>query len=167
VSRLLASLSVLALALATLAFGAVYAPFTSEESDSGTITAASNVSITVLGTSTSTLDFELVSDPGTDCDAIFPGDACTDLVLVTNVGDVNVTLSAPTATETGDLEDCEGGDQLSTTFDLDYAPGVTVIAAGGGVATFNIFTTFSAGAGDDCQGDTGTVEVTVVGTATS
>lgn len=164
--RSLASLSFLALALAALAFGAVYAPFTDSDSDSGTITAASNVSIVVSGTETS-LDFELVSDPGTDCDAVFPGDECTDLVIVTNTGDVNVTLSTPTATESGDLEDCAGGNQLSTDFDLDYTPDVTVITAGGGTATFDINTTFSSGAGDDCQGDTGTVEVTVVATATS
>lgn len=161
--RSLASLSFLALALAVLAFGAVYAPFTAEDSDSGTITAA-NLSITVKGTTTS-LDFELPSF--IDCDAIFPGDVCKDVVLVTNNSDVEVTLATPTAMESGALEDCDGGDQLSTTFNLGYNPDVQVISGGGGIATFDIITTFSAGAGDECQGETGTVEVTVVATATS
>lgn len=166
--RSLASLSFVALAAAVLMVGGLYAPFTDTDSDSGTITAGT-VSIVVLGTETS-LDFELVSDPGTDCDAVFPGDACTDVVLVTNTGDVKVTLSAPSATESGDLETCGDGDQLSTAFAPTYTPNVTKIGVGG-VATFTVTTTFLASSTqaltDDCQGDTGTVEVTVVATATS
>jgi len=158
-------------AVGAFMFGAgTFAPFTDSASDSGTITAGT-VSITVEGTGAS-LDFELVAT-ATDCDLVAPGDVCDDIVTVANTGNFEVTLSPSPAgaVESGDLETCGDGDQLSTVVGAytDVATdGVTTLAAGDS-ETFTVTTTFSASSTqvltDTCQGDQGTVTVTVDATS--
>jgi hypothetical protein len=141
-------------------FGGSYAAFTGSGSDSGAITTG-YLEIFVLGTDNNTLDYEIVGQPAVDCDAVTPGTVCADRVNVTNIGTVPVTLSLPTAEESGPLEDCYLGDSLSTAFDdLEYVPDSTVVGPAG-MVSFRIVTTFDPDADATCAGLTGTVVVTV------
>lgn len=158
---ILLSLLVIGAAGAFMFGTGTFAPFTATDSDEGTITAGT-VSITVLGSGT--LDF---TDGAGGCDsAVLPGDTCgPDTVTVTNTGTVDVTLSSPNVTPSGDLSTCDGGGNLSgATTSLSYTPDTTVIAPNG-TATFDITATLDGSAGNDCMGDSGTVNVAVTATS--
>ena len=161
---ILVSVLVIGTAVALFAAGGTLAPFSDTASDSGTITAGT-VDITVLGTGT--LDFELVASL-TDCDTIVPGNACDDVVTVTNTQSTTVTITSPTYLETGALETCSDGDSLSTVLGAlsDPQSNGSLVLGGNEAETFTVTTTLEASASDDCQGDTGTVTVTVVATGT-
>jgi hypothetical protein len=139
-----------------------FAPFTETASDSGTITAGT-VNISVAGSGT--LDFELVSST-TDCDTIAPGDACDDVVTVTNLSNTGVSITSPTYTEVGNLETCGDGDSLSTVLGAltdPHSNGALFLGVSE-AETFTVTTTLEAGANDTCQGESATVTVTVVAT---
>jgi predicted ribosomally synthesized peptide with SipW-like signal peptide len=157
---ILVSLLVVGAALALLAGGATFAPFTDTDSDSGDV-AAGTVDIEVLGTGT--LDFS-AGDPGCPA-AMAPGDTCgPDTVTITNNGSLSVTLSDPAVTYSGDLSTCDGGGKLSaSTSAQSYTADVTVLDPTD-TATFDISATLDSSAGDDCQGATGTVTVAVTAT---
>jgi hypothetical protein len=137
-----------------------FAPFTAEDSDSGTITAG-GVSISVEGTGAS-LDFDSGA-AGCD-DAVLPGDTCgPDTVTVTNTGTVDLTITSIASSEAGDLEVCGDGDNLTTTTTAltDVAGDGAAALAAGDSETFDVDVTLEGDATNDCQGDSGTVTVTV------
>lgn len=153
---ILMSLLVIGGAIALLAGAGTFAPFTSTDSDSGDVTAGT-VAITVVGTGT--IDFAS-GDLGCDLN-LAPGDTCgPDTVTVENTGSLPVTLSDPVPSESGDLETCGDGDNLTTTVgalsDTTLDPTET--------ATFDVEVTLEADADNDCQGATGTIEVEVTAT---
>ena len=162
---ILVSLLAIGAATAFMVGGGTFAPFTDTDFDSGTITALGSVDITVAGTGT--LDFELVAST-TDCDAIVPGDACDDVVTVTNNNATTVTITAPTVVESGDLETCGDTDSLSTVLGAlsDPQSNGSLVLGGNEAETFTVTTTLEGTADNTCQGDTGTVTVTVVATGT-
>jgi hypothetical protein len=106
-------------------------------------------------------------------DALLGSESCTAQVTVTNLGDDPVTLSSPTASESGALETCTGddpdspgggGNNLSTSIqNLSYTPNSTVLD-NGETATFTVTVLLSAAAPNACQGKTGTVTVRVTAT---
>jgi hypothetical protein len=133
---------------------------------------AASVDITLTdGGGGSTLDFSI---GGAWCpETLAPGDSCTAEALVRNVGTESVTLSAPAVAESGVLETCTGDDPLnpgsggnnltSTVHDLSYTPNSTRISPNG-EASFQVSFTFALAASNGCQGQTGTITVTVSAT---
>lgn len=113
-TRSLASLFFIALALGMLAAGGVYAPFTDSDSDSGTVTAG-DISIrlnTLKGVN------EVVWDmPGCVRDNMSPGHVCTATLTVHNDGSVWLEYTVSTietpcfdVSFTGPFDTANGGD---------------------------------------------------------
>ncbi len=158
---ILTSLLVIGGAIALLAGGATFAPFTDTDSDSGDVTAG-DVEIDVFGSGAS-LDFEFVST-ATDCDTMAPGDSCDDtLVSVTNTGTLEVSLAAPVPSESGALETCGDGDSLGTTVSTYSGDGILAV---GETETFSVTVTLEGSADNTCEAATGTVSVAVTATNT-
>lgn len=164
---ILFSLLVIGAVVALVAGAGTFAPFTTSDDDAGEVT-ATTLSITVAGTGT--LDFS-TGDAGCPTD-LLPGDTCEDTVTVTNFSGVEVEITDVSIVESDPLEDCALGNSLSTVTDPADPTGTILDASGGpnDSTQFDIEVTFSPTGTqaqiDDCQGDTGTVEVTVTATNT-
>jgi len=159
---ILMSLVVIGAAVALLAGGATFAPFTDTDSDSGSVTAG-NVEITVEGTGTLKFDAPAVSCPT----PMAPGDTCTASVEVTNTGDLTVTLSDPShsiTAVTGGEGYCDASDWTTATANVSYTPDVTKVAPLG-TKTFNVKVTLKPDAEQGCQKATADVKVEVTATS--
>jgi hypothetical protein len=153
----LLSVMIIGAVAAFIASAGTFAAFTGSDSDDGDITAAGALSIAVDGVG-GDLDFEW--DVGLDCDAITPGTTCSALVNVVNNSGYPVELEAPTALVTsGLLDTCDGGVHNLEFFFESYSPDAILVDVAD-TASFMVHAVLDD-VGDDCQGTSATVEVTV------
>jgi predicted ribosomally synthesized peptide with SipW-like signal peptide len=161
------SVAIIAGAISLVAAGSTLAAFTTEDTDTGTVTAGT-VEITVEGADTPGLVFV----PGTtSCPSpMAPGGECEATVTVTNVGSLPVTLDAATATvDSVDLGGCTANTDFTASAGAYTFEGAgptlspTAEDAGDDTATYVVTVTLIADPANECQGATATVSTTATG----